>query len=97
MIEKATWMIRIQGYGAFEFNGTEAEAEEQRIHKARYERGFGTKWRKDLSRESDKISAEIADLADAGKGLPWKLMARLQRSLAKETAARNPDTPKGGA
>jgi len=38
------WKIRIVGYGVFDFEGTEAEAEEIRRDKSRYERGVGTKW-----------------------------------------------------
>lgn len=60
MDDITVWMIRVAGYGTFEFAGTEAEAEEMRAHKACWERGSGMKWRKDLARESDRIGAEIA-------------------------------------
>lgn len=36
--EKKLWRITVGGgYGSFEFEGTEEEAEEMRIHKARWE------------------------------------------------------------
>lgn len=37
------WVITVGGYGAFLFEGTEAQAEEMRAHKARWERGIGKK------------------------------------------------------
>lgn len=38
------WVILIgAGYGAFLFDGNEVEAEEMRVHKARWERGIGKK------------------------------------------------------
>lgn len=33
------------GYGHFDFHGTEAEAEQMRIHKARWESAVAFKWR----------------------------------------------------
>lgn len=38
------WWIYVHGYGAFEFEGSEVEAEEMRVHKARWERGIARKW-----------------------------------------------------
>lgn len=46
MTDNTIWMIRISGYGTFEFEGTEQEAEEMRANKARWEQGAGIKWRK---------------------------------------------------
>ena len=80
------WMIRVQGYGTFEFVGTEHEAEEMRAHKARHERGASMKWRKDLSRESDRLSQEIAELFDAGEGIDSKLFRALDRARKEEAA-----------
>jgi hypothetical protein len=37
------WMIKVTGYGEFEHFGTEAEAEEMRVHKSQWEGGRGTK------------------------------------------------------
>ena len=84
MTDKTIWMIRISGYGTFEFEGTEQEAEARRSHKSRWERGSGIKWRKDLSRESDRISSDIAGLWDEGKGVPKKLFHRLKTARAQE-------------
>jgi hypothetical protein len=42
---KEKWKIRVSGYGTFDFEGTEDEAEEMRAHKARWEQGFAMKWR----------------------------------------------------
>lgn len=81
------WKIRVAGYGTFDFHGTEAEAEEMRCHKARWEQGVAHKWRADLARQSDRLTAEIAALWDAGKGAPIKLMARRRRALEAERSA----------
>jgi hypothetical protein len=79
------WNIRVQGYGTFRFDGTEAEAEAARINKARWEGGSSMKWRADLARESDRLRAEIAALFDMGKGAPLSLLRRLKKSTAKDT------------
>jgi hypothetical protein len=34
---KPSWVIQLPHYGAFVFEGTESEAEEMRVHKARWE------------------------------------------------------------
>lgn len=81
------WKIRVHGYGTFDFEGTEAEAEEMRKHKASWERGASMKWRANLAYESDKISAEIASLFDRGKGVPYRLFSKLKRAAATETRA----------
>lgn len=62
-----TWNIWVSGYGQFQFEGTEAEAEDMRAHKANWERGQGRKWRADLARESDRLTDEIVGLWDAGQ------------------------------
>lgn len=49
---RTLWKIRVAGYGTFDFEGTEAEAEEMRIHKANWEQGPAIKWRTDLGNES---------------------------------------------
>ena len=84
MGDKTIWMIRISGYGTFEFEGTEQEAEARCVHKAQWEQGTGMKWRKDLSRESDRISSEIAGLWDKRKGVTKKLLHRLKKARALE-------------
>jgi hypothetical protein len=81
------WMIRISGYGTFEFKGIEEEAEEMRAHKANWERGMGMKWRVGKwAKESDKIAAQIAEMFDAGKGASGKLMDAMPRAKRKESA-----------
>jgi len=43
-MKKTWWIIRVGGgYGEFAFRGTEAEAEEMRVHKARWEGAFASK------------------------------------------------------
>lgn len=42
---KEKWKIDVTGYGTFDFDGTEQEAEEMRRHKAEWEGGVGRKWR----------------------------------------------------
>lgn len=43
------WVINVGGYGAFLFEGSESEAEDMRIHKARWEAAIAIK------READPI------------------------------------------
>jgi hypothetical protein len=81
------WMIRISGYGTFEFKGTEEEAEKMRAHKANWERGSGLKYRVGAwAKESDKLTERIADLFDEGKGAPGELMEKMRRAKKKEAA-----------
>lgn len=40
---KEKWLITVAGYGSFEFDGTEQEAENMRSHKARWEKAIATK------------------------------------------------------
>ena len=81
------WMIWVSGYGTFEFEGTETQAEEMRAHKANWERGQGRKWRADLSRESDRLTAEIVALWDRHEGVPQSLMSRLKKAKDAEAVA----------
>ena len=37
------WIIEVGGYGSFEFEGTEAQAEKMRVHKAQWEQAGATK------------------------------------------------------
>lgn len=71
------WQIFVAGYGQFDFEGTEAEAEEMRAHKSRWERGVGTKWRDDGSPLA-KLEQERASLWASGKGVPQSLMKRIR-------------------
>lgn len=82
---KQKWKIWISGYGAFDFEGTEAEAEDMRIHKARWEGGQGRKWRVDNPTEVDRLTAEIVGIWDTGKGVPQSLLSRLHK--AKQSAS----------
>lgn len=86
--EATTWKIRVAGYGTFYFIGTETEAETMRSHKAQWERGVGHKWRADLARESDKLTAEMVDLWDAGEGVPSRLVSRRRKALQAERLAQ---------
>jgi hypothetical protein len=47
---RTLWIIWVAGYGAFEFVGTEAEAEEMRAHKAVWEHAVAKKFDTGLSR-----------------------------------------------
>lgn len=58
------WKIRIQGYGTFDFAGTEAEAEKMRAHKANWERGVGIKWRVNNQTDLDKKMQKQAEIWD---------------------------------
>jgi len=89
--ETTTWKIRVAGYGTFDFIGTEAEAEDMRCHKARWEQAIAHKWRADLARESDRIMAAIAEQLDAGGGAPSALFAKLRKARAAEAQQRYVD------
>lgn len=80
------WKIRIAGYGTFDFEGTEPEAEETRRNKCVWEQGIGIKWRADLARESDRLTAEIATLWDAGKGVSPDLFNKRLAAFEKEAS-----------
>lgn len=85
MEESTVWMIRIAGYGTFEFTGTQTDAEAMRSHKAQWERGSGMMWRKDLARESDRIGSEMATLFQEGKGIPSSMLKRRADARKRES------------
>jgi hypothetical protein len=82
--ERTVWMIRVAGYGTFEFTGTEAEAEATRGAKAQWEHGSGMKWRKDLLRESDRIGAQMAALFEQGEGVPMEMLRKRAEARKRE-------------
>ena len=84
MDDSTVWMIRVAGYGTFEFTGTQAEAEEMKVHKANWEGGSGMMWRKDLARESDRIGSEIAALFEQGKSVPSEMLKRRAEARKRE-------------
>lgn len=49
-IARRLWIIWVAGYGPFEFEGTEAEAEEMRAHKANWEQGIAKKFDTGITR-----------------------------------------------
>ncbi len=83
-MKKEKWRIRVAGYGTFDFEGTEAEAEDMRRHKAQWERGIAHKWRTENPTEVDKIVAQMCALWDEGKGVPQRLMNKLNRARSME-------------
>lgn len=87
-MERTVWKIRVSGYGTFEFDGTEQEAEEKRRRKAQWERGSAMKWRADLKNESDRLAEQMAVLWDNGEGVPKPLLMKRAKALRKER-----DTP----
>ncbi len=80
------WKIRVSGYGTFDFEGTEEQAEEMRCHKANYERGTAIKWRETNQTPVDDIYCQMADLWDRGEGVPADMMDALR-------AAKRPPQP----
>lgn len=87
---KEKWKIWISGgYGLFDFVGTETEAEEMRVHKARWEHGSGWKYRIENQAEVDRLTQEVVELWDAGKGVPQsmftKILAAKQRPTQEDT------------
>jgi hypothetical protein len=43
--DRRWWVIKVSGYGAFAYYGTENEAEDMRVHKSRWERAAARKRR----------------------------------------------------
>ena len=82
--QSTTWLIRVHGYGTYYFKGTEAEAETVLVQKGQLGCSADLKWRKDLSRASDKIAAEIARLLDAGLGVTSELFKQRCEALRAE-------------
>jgi len=74
------WKIWIAGYGTFDFEGTEREAEAMRRHKSQCEHSPGRKWRASLSTDVDRLTAQIVDIWDRGEGVPQSLMSRLHKA-----------------
>lgn len=73
--KRAWWTINVSGYGSFQHFGTEAEAEDQRSHKAAWEGGRG---RKQLSTEKEikEGTAHLRWQRDHGYNLEdWELEA----------------------
>ena len=85
-MNKHAWKIRVQGYGTFDFYGTEVEAEEMRVHKARWERGSSLKWKTDPTNPVDRLTAEIASDLDEGKGIHRDKLLLLNKLKMKEKA-----------
>lgn len=84
MAEK--WKIWIGGgYGLFDFEGTEAEAEKMRAHKAAWERARGMKYRVENQTDVDRITQEIVALWDDDKGVPQSLFTKLKAARERPT------------
>ena len=84
--DKLKWNIWVSGYGGFDFEGTEEEAEEMRSHKARWEGGRGLKWRADpdLQMESDRLTQKIAEKWEFGEGVPQSWLTKLREAKLAE-------------
>jgi hypothetical protein len=78
------WVIWVRGYGRFDFDGSEAEAEEMRAHKAKWERAVAHKYRKSLRLESDRITSQIVDKFSNGEGVAASLFNKLKEAKEKE-------------
>lgn len=83
------WKIWISGYGTYDFDGTEEEAEQSMRDKMRWERGNGQKWRADLARESDRLTAEIVGLWEIGAGVPKSLLQRRKAARLAELSSNS--------
>jgi hypothetical protein len=82
---KEKWLIRIAGYGTFDFEGTEEEAEEMRKHKANWEKGSGIKWRVTNPTLYDKLTELQAWYWDNEGGCPgWVMTKKRQAKQAME-------------
>lgn len=81
------WLIRITGHGTFEFEGTPAEAEQARRAAETRHHTRAIKWRADLSRESDRLTAEIATAFDRGKPVSPLVFTARAKALTAEAQA----------
>lgn len=82
------WKIRVSGYGTFDFEGTEHQAEEMRAHKANWEQGTALKWRTDgLAKPSDLIRAKMAQAFDDSGSCSFELTTALRKAKRKEEKA----------
>lgn len=88
---KEKWKIWVSGYGEFDFEGSEDEAEEMRVHKSNWERGRGEKYRANKSTPLDKVTAEIVALWSSGKGVPQSLMSKRRRLRESAAVPRSTD------
>lgn len=77
------WTIRISGYGTFEFEGTEQEAEEMRKNKAQWERGNGLKYRKCEQEIIDKLVELQCWFFDNEGGCPHWLISQIAEEKLK--------------
>lgn len=84
----AKWRIFVGGYGAFDFEGTEKQAEEMRAHKARWERGVGLMYRVNRQTDYDWFTMKIVERFERGEGVPQAWFAA--RKKAKDALTATP-------
>lgn len=84
--KREAWKIFVAGYGTFDFEGTEAEAEAMRTHKVQWEHGAGWKWRASLERPSDALTARICAAWERREGVPRVWLRRRRSALQKEAS-----------
>ncbi|KQP53074.1 hypothetical protein [Methylobacterium sp. Leaf106] len=78
--------VFISGYGIYEAEGTREEVEADAEDKRRWERARRSLvWDASLSTPLDKITAEIAELWSAGKGVPTEMLQERNRLMALVT------------
>jgi hypothetical protein len=73
------WLVSLSAWGCKAAWGTEAEAEEWRVHKARWEREVAVKVPTKLRRKV-KDESEAVALARVLSSLPWANRVRIARS-----------------
>lgn len=93
MMPDEDWLIRVTGHGTFDFEGTEPEAEQARRAAAARHYTTALKWRADLSRESDRLTARIAAAFDAGDPVSPLILTARAKALAAEARAETESQP----
>lgn len=81
--QRPSWVINVAGYGAFVFDGSEAEAEEMRAHKARWEGAVG-----------HKRPASITDFPQASACWNHPGYVRVARYGSRNRLLKRPYTPR---
>lgn len=87
MMSDEDWLIRVTGHTTFDFEGTEPEAEQARRAAAARHYTTALKWRADLSRESDRLTARIAAAFDRGEPVSPLLLTARAKALTAEARA----------
>jgi hypothetical protein len=98
---KTWWVITVANYGAFDFFGTEAEAEKVRRHKARWEQSVAHKrlkdadklvWARAMKRKCDRCKQSDDLSAHEGQFICYPCWAEEKQKKDANARKRNDET-----